>query len=191
MPASLFTLTLLLAQVPAVPIPCLPSDGSVVCTCKQGMASACAALAGEDEETLRGILRAAASVKAAQEAKKAQEKDKTAVDTGCGSGQDPNGDDGKQKCTGQAHHIISKMVFEALQRHSVLSGLYRYRDSRFVARAKDAEAHCGYQHWHIDLDEEIADWLRTNAEATAQQFEAYLRQVYARSELLARFPNGF
>lgn len=191
MPTLHLALSLLLSQVPVVPLPCLPSDGSVVCTCKQGMASACAALAGEDEETLRGILRAAAAVKAAQEAKKAQEKGNAAVDTGCGNGQDPNRDDGKQKCTGQLHHIISKTVWIALDAHKVLHGQYRYRDQRFVARAKDLNSHCGWQDWHRSLDEEIIGWINEHAEATVQQFEAYLREVYARPELRLRFPNGF
>jgi hypothetical protein len=161
----------------------------VVCNCKQGMASACAALAGQDEETLRGLLRMAMAVNAAQDAKKA-EKANVSVDTGCGGSQDPN-DDGKQKCTGQVHHIISKMIVDALEQHQVLRGLYRYRDPRFVAQAKDMEAHCGYQHWHTDLDKEIAAWLKDHAAATAEVFEAYLRELYARPDLLARFPNGF
>jgi len=72
----------------------------------------------------------------------------------------------------------------------VLKGQYTYRDPRLVTQAKDLEAHCGYQDWHRKLDEEIAKWVRDHAEATAQQFEAYLREVYSRPDLVTRFPNG-
>jgi hypothetical protein len=191
MNALLVALGLLLSQVPMVPLPCEPGELSVVCSCKQGMASACAALAGEDEEMLKGILRAAMAVKAAQEARNAKEKAGAGVDTGCGSGQDPKNDDGKQNCTGQLHHLISKTVWGALEAHDVLRGQYRYRDPRFVARAKDTESHCGWQDWHRKLDEEIANWIEQHGKATVQQFEAYLREVYARPELRLRFPNGF
>lgn len=174
--APLLTLLLFISQAPVVPLPCTPGELTVVCNCKQGMASACAALAGTDEEALKNILRMAVIAKAAEEAKK-REGAGTAVDTGCGSGQDPNGDDGKQKCTGQAHHLISKTVWLALENHDLLRGRYRYRDARFVARAKNLEAHCGWQDWHRNLDQEIARWIRDNGQATAQQFEAYLREV--------------
>jgi len=113
------------------------------------------------------------------------------VDTGCGSSQSPEQDDEQAKCTGQDHHIISMLVWRELQRHSVLQGLYQYRDPRFVAQAKDLKAHCGYQHWHRKIDAEIAAWLKKFDRATAQQFETFLRDVYARPEIQARFPNGF
>jgi hypothetical protein len=72
-----------------------------------------------------------------------------------------------------------------------LKGLYQYRDPRFLAQAKDLKAHCGYQDWHRKIDKEIADWVDQHAEATAQGFEAFLREVFARPEVQARFPNGF
>jgi hypothetical protein len=107
-----------------------------------------------------------------------------------GSGQDPNE---KQECTGQWHHIISKTVWYGtqLESHDVLRGKYSYRDSRFVTQAKDLKAHCGWEGWHRKVDREIAAWLKTFRQATPEQFEAFLREVYARPELLARFPNGF
>ncbi|HEY8210243.1 MAG TPA: Wall-associated protein precursor [Myxococcaceae bacterium] len=143
-------------------------------------------------ETLKGLLRLAAMAQAAQEAGKANEAEKAeaqAVDsTGCGNGQDPNE---KQECTGQNHHLISKVVWYALEQHSMLRGKYIYRDPKFVARAKDLKSHCGYQNWHRDLDEAIRAWLQEHPEAGAKEFEAFLRELYARPELNARFPNGF
>jgi len=191
MHAGLLALSLLLSQVPPVLLPCVPSDSTTVCFCKQGMASACETLANSEPETLKGILRLAAMAKAAQEKEQAKEKAADAVDTGCGGGsKDPHEDD-KEKCTGQLHHIISMKVWKELERHLVLKGRYSYRDDRFTTRAKDLKSHCGYQNWHRQVDEEIARWLRDNGKATAEQFEAYLRQVYARPELQARFLNGF
>ena len=40
-----------------------------------------------------------------------------------------------------------------------------------MAQAKDLKAQCGWQDWHRD----IAAWLKQFGQATAQQFEAYLR----------------
>jgi len=187
MHAGLLALSLVLSQVPPIPLPCAPSDSTVVCGCKQGSESACAALAEGDAEALKAILRLAATVKAADELQKAT----VSVDTGCGVGQSPQQDDDQAKCTGQEHHIISMTVWKALERHRVLRGLYRYRDPRFVAQAKDLKAHCGWQGWHRNTDAEIADWLERHRDATAEQFAAYLREVFSRPELRLRFPNGF
>src|SRR5436190_16693005 len=184
MHARLLALALLVSQVPPVVLPCVTSDTTVVCYCKQGVAQACATLAAQDEETLKGILRAAAMVKAAKEANKAQEKAGDSVDTGCGGdGQDPKDEDDQKKCTGQWHHIISMTVWKALELHRVLKGHYTYRDSHFVTQAKDLKAHCGYQKWHKQVDEEIAKWIARHGEATMQQFEVYLREVYSRPAL--------
>jgi hypothetical protein len=176
-----------------VPVPCNPEvDNTVVCKCKGGSPAACDALAKTYPETLKGILRLAAMAQAAQEAgkAKAEEKAKTQVidSTGCGSGQDPNE---KQECTGQWHHIISKAVWYALENHAVLKGKYTYRDSRFVTRAKDLKDHCGYQDWHRALDAKIRAWLAEHGQASVGEFEAFLREMYARPDLRARFPNGF
>ncbi len=73
----------------------------------------------------------------------------------------------------------------------MLKHLYRYRDPRFVAKAKDLKAHCGWQDWHRNLDREIAKWIKERQKLTPEQFEAYLREVYRRPDLRARFPNGF
>ena len=93
--------------------------------------------------------------------------------------------------TGQLHHPISKRIFRALEDHRTLRGHYTERDPRFVTRAADKESHNGYQQWHRDLDKEVSDWLDVYKTATPQQFEAYLRQLYRRPDLRARFPDGF
>ncbi|WP_375770583.1 Wall-associated protein precursor [Archangium gephyra] len=95
------------------------------------------------------------------------------------------------ECTGQLHHVISRPIAEALEDHKTLKGQYKPRDERFVTRAVDKKAHCGYQRWHRDLDAEVIQWLKDNREATAKQFEAYLRLIYNRPDMLARFPHGF
>jgi hypothetical protein len=90
----------------------------------------------------------------------------------------------------QTHHPISKLVFEALERHPKLKGKYRYRDSRFRAQAIDYEAHHGYEKWHIALDEEVARWIDRNTKATEKMFERWLRRRYRQPDLKWRFPNG-
>jgi hypothetical protein len=187
--AGLLALSLLISQVPVVPLPCVPGDSTVVCKCKQASPTACAELAKVNAETLQGLLRAAAMVEGAKKAEQEKAKAADVVDAGgCGSGQDPNE---KQECTGQWHHIISRLVWYALEEHPVLKGKYTYRDSRFVTQGKDPKAHCGWPDWHRDIDKEIAAWVRKSRDATPEEFEAYLREVYARPELRARFPNGF
>jgi hypothetical protein len=165
-------------------IPCTPAENTVVCGCKQANASACSALGEVNPELAKEILRALAMAKAAQEAGKAREP-AASVDTGCP--QSPN----DNKCAGQEHHVISHRIAAALAKHKTLSSLYQPRDPRFVARASDLKAHCGYQGWHRSIDEEVTKWLAGNKEATAKQFEAFLRELYARPEMRARFPTGF
>ena len=169
-------------------VPCASGESSLVCHCKAGLLSACAALAQKDEALAKEILRALTMAKAAKESKQVKEQATATVDTGCGQ---PPDDGGDKKCTGQYHHIISKVIFRALEDRPSLKGLYKYRDPRFVARAVDEEAHCGYQHWHIELDKEIAKWIREQERIGPEKFEAYLREVYKRPELQVRFPNGF
>jgi hypothetical protein len=59
-----------------------------------------------------------------------------------------------------------------------------------VARAKDEQAHCGYQQWHRDVDEEVIGWLKANSKATPQTFMAKLRDIYSRPSMTERFPDG-
>ena len=95
------------------------------------------------------------------------------------------------ECKGQNHHIISRPIAKALKGHPILKGLYKARDPRFVAQAKDEESHCGYQRWHREVDDEVVAWLRKTEDATPKQFEAYLREIYSRPDMRARFPNGY
>jgi hypothetical protein len=92
--------------------------------------------------------------------------------------------------TGQLHHAISKKPFRALEKHPILKGIYSYRDPSWVTRAKDLAAHNGYDTPHRKLDAEVANWINDHQEATQADFEAYLRELYQRSDLRARFPNG-
>ncbi len=94
-------------------------------------------------------------------------------------------------CQGQSHHVISRPIAKALERHETLRGLYEPRDERYVAKAKDRESHCGYQKWHRDVDLEVIKWLRKEGRATAEEFMAKLREIYSREDILKRFPNGF
>jgi hypothetical protein len=60
-----------------------------------------------------------------------------------------------------------------------------------VAKAKDEESHCGYQQWHRDVDREVIEWLRREADATPGEFMAFLREIYSRPRMRERFPHGF
>lgn len=93
--------------------------------------------------------------------------------------------------TGQLHHPISKRIAKKLDEHATLRGHYTERDPRFITRAADKESHNGYQAWHRKVDEEVISWLGTYRNATPAEFEAYLRQIYSRPEMRARFPDGF
>jgi hypothetical protein len=103
---------------------------------------------------------------------------------GQGEGQTPG-------TRGQRHHIISKRIARALKYHRTLKGHYTERDPRFVTRAADKDAHNGYQQWHRDTDRKVIEWLKTYKDATPEQFEAFLRQLYNQPDLRARFPDGF
>jgi hypothetical protein len=93
--------------------------------------------------------------------------------------------------SGQLHHIISKRIARELEEHRTLRGHYTERDPRFVTRAADKSSHNGYQQWHRDVDAEVIKWLKRYDEATPAEFEAFLRQLYNRPAMRARFPNGF
>jgi len=95
------------------------------------------------------------------------------------------------ECKGQKHHIISKLIAKQLNTHPTLRGLYQARDPRFVSRAVNEKAHCGYQSWHRQIDEEVVNWLLNFRRATREEFEALLREIYNRPAMRARFPHGF
>ncbi|MBK7140496.1 MAG: RHS repeat protein [bacterium] len=91
---------------------------------------------------------------------------------------------------GQAHHVISKAIFNALSDHPRLKGLFKLRDSRMIAFAKDLASHRGYQDWHRALDKEIAEVILANRTMTFTQFLRYLTKRYSLPDLLKRFPKG-
>jgi hypothetical protein len=176
-------LLLVTAQAPAV-----PGEGTLVSFCKQGRLSACEALAATEPklaaelkaELAKSALRL--EVQKAAEAEASEQQDASAdTEASC---EPPN-------CDGQDHHIISRPIAKELEKHETLRGVYKPRDKRFVATAKDKESHCGYQTWHRKVDAEIIDWLGSRPKATPKQFEQFLREVYNRPELRKRFPNGF
>ncbi len=94
------------------------------------------------------------------------------------------------RCGPQLHHWISKPIYRELQNNPNLKGQYKYRDPRFVSRAKDLQSHKGYQEWHRDLDNKVVNWLKSNRNATPQQFERYLRNEYSKPYLRETFPKG-
>jgi hypothetical protein len=173
----LAVLLVLLAQVP-----CEGFETSVVCYCRQGIGSACEALRQTHPE-LANRLEAAAQAAALEAAHKAVREAKVEGESSPASPEPP-------ECKGQLHHVISRPIAE-LEKHPKLRGLYKPRDPRFVSRAVDEKSHCGYQEWHRDVDKEVIAWLRRYPKATAEQFEALLRDLYGRPDMLKRFPHGF
>lgn len=170
-------LVLLTAQVPAV-----PGEGTLVSSCKQGMLSACEALKQVNPQRAAEIERYAYQArKLAEEAAKTAEAAEEVADAA------PEPPD----CKGEDHHVISRRIARELERHKVLRGLYKPRDKRFVAKAKDEQSHCGYQQWHRDVDQEVVEWLQKYPKATQEEFMQLLRDIYNRKEMLERFPNGF
>jgi hypothetical protein len=93
--------------------------------------------------------------------------------------------------TGQIHHGISKPVYDALQEHDVLAGVYKHRDPRFETRAINLDAHNGWEKWHRNLDKEVAAYVRDNSRMTPSEFENYLHKRYRKRDLRWRFPDGF
>lgn len=97
------------------------------------------------------------------------------------------GEDGAVVHNCQWHHWTSRRIHAALQRHQVLRGAYRARDSRFVSRGRTADSHRGYQGWHRSVDAEVTEWLAANPNATPAEFEAFMHQIYSRPEMVGRF----
>jgi hypothetical protein len=186
-------LLLISAQVPAV-----PGEGTLVSFCKQGRLTACQELAkvnpGKAAEIQSELAKAARSLEALRAADeeardkedaKADESSEAAAESGAEASDEP------PNCTGQEHHIISRLIAKELARHKTLRGLYTPRDKRFKTRAKDKESHCGYQEWHREVDTEVIEWLKEHEKATPEQFMKMLRELYNRPDMLKRFPNGF
>lgn len=174
-------LLLLTVQVPAV-----PGETTLVSFCKQGRLSACEALKQINPTKAAEIMRGLEALKAAEEA---VEQPVAEGDEAAGAVEEAAPE--PPECTGQNHHIISRPIAKELARHKNLGGLFKPRDKRFVAKAKDEESHCGYQEWHRDVDKEVIEWLIKYPKATPEQFLKFLREIYSRSKMLERFPNGF
>ncbi len=168
-------------------VPCAPIDSTVVCHCKQGIASACSALSATDPQKAKIIQDALRMAKLAEEGAREVEATSSEEAEAQGTNAEPEPPDRH----GQGHHVISRLIAKELARHKTLRGLYKPRDPRFVAKAKDWQSHCGYQQWHRDVDREVIAWLRRETDATPKEFMAFLRELYGRPAMRARFPNGF
>jgi predicted hydrocarbon binding protein len=170
-------------------IPCTPGETSTVCHCKAGMLSACATLSLENPEKAAEIL--AQLEKVAAQAQVVDAAAQKVGETREAKVQDSSDCSDPTECKGQLHHVISRPIAKALKDHETLGGHYEARDPRFVTRAVDEQAHCGYQEWHRKVDKEVIEWLNDRRRLTPERFEAFLRQIYRRPEMLKRFPHGF
>jgi hypothetical protein len=184
-PMIQFLLLIVVTQAPPI-----PGETTLVSFCKQGSLTACEALRQADprkvaeieKELARSGLRLGTLKAAEGEAgDKAGEESAVEAESSC----EP------ADCKGQDHHIISRPIAEKLEEHETLHGLFKPRDPRFVARAKDKESHCGYQDWHRKVDKEVIEWLNDYPQATLKQFMKFLREIYNRPRMRERFPNGF
>jgi uncharacterized Zn finger protein len=176
-------LLILLAQVGS----CAPNDLSTVCRCKQGQLSACEGLRQTDPRLADQLEKATAQIQAME----AQSPEGSPSQAASSASREPTDNPAQPECTGQQHHIISRPIAAQLEKHPTLTGIYKPRDPRFISRAKDEKAHCGYQDWHRKVDDEVIRWLIEHEKATARQFEDFLRSIYSRPEMRQRFPNGF
>jgi hypothetical protein len=172
-------------------VACSPGEMSVVCSCKQGMVSACVSLAGDDARRAVQVLDEVQEILEQASWKVGEEEKKQQLEAAAESLSQSLGSFEPPQCKGQNHHLISRLIARALEAHPTLKGLYKPRDSRFVSRAKDEQSHCGYQEWHRKVDKEVVDWLDQFPQATPKQFMDKLREIYSRPEMKARFPNGF
>lgn len=186
------TLLPLILVLVTTQLPCGPREFSDTCKCKQGMATACEALRQTDKK-LADALEAAAHQAGREVVKASSAQGSEESESQVEEAAQASSDDAPEppECKGQNHHVISRPIARVLKEHRTLSGLYKARDPRFVTQAKDEESHCGYQQWHRDVDREVVDWLRVHQKATPKQFEDFLREIYSRPEMLARFPNGY
>ena len=55
-----------------------------------------------------------------------------------------------------------------------------------VIPVRDLAAHNGYPTWHRELDEEISQHIANHPRMSPQEFEAYLRERYAKPDLVQR-----
>jgi hypothetical protein len=92
---------------------------------------------------------------------------------------------------GQNHHLLTNKVMRALDDHRTLRGVFKRDDKRFQFRAKDAEAHKGYDEWHREIDMEVVRWIKDeeNNKATPQEFIRYLHDFYQKPMNRSRIPK--
>jgi hypothetical protein len=183
-------------------VACTPGETSMVCHCKAGQVSACVTLVKGDwqkaaqvlSEVWQGLETLDELERASPEAWRkdpTKQQRRTELERSAESLSQSLGPSKLPDCDGQEHHIISRPIAKKLSKHPRLKGLYKPRDPRFVARARDKPSHCGYQQWHRDVDKEVIDWLETSSHATPQEFMDKLREIYNRPDMQARFPHGF
>ncbi|WNG16849.1 Wall-associated protein precursor [Cystobacter fuscus] len=174
-------------------VACTPGEMSAVCSCKQGMVSACVTLVGNDARRAAQVLDEVHELleQATWMEGKGDERTKQQLQTAAESLSQTLGSSEPPQCKGQNHHLISRPIAKGLSRHATLKGLFEPRDPRFVSRAKDEKSHCGYQEWHRKVDEEVVEWLKEHPKATLEQFMNKLREIYSRPEMQSRFPHGF
>ena len=84
--------------------------------------------------------------------------------------------------------MLSNKIMRALGEHETLRGLFERND--FLVRALDKVSHNGYQKWHIAYDDEVVEWLSTNAKATDQEFLKFLLEIYSRKDMVEKFPGA-
>ena len=86
---------------------------------------------------------------------------------------------------GQAHHVVSNQIANALSSHTSLSGMINRATSTVGAWTQ--QAHQGYQTWHRAIDRHMVNWLNSNQNATIKQFGQELYNQYATKENIKRF----
>jgi hypothetical protein len=131
-------LLLIVAQVPAV-----PGEGSLVSICKQGRLAACQELAKDYPQKAAEIQAELAKAALRQEALRvAEEEAREQEDAKADESSEAKSEASNEPpdCKGQEHHIISRPIAKALEKHATLRGLYKPRDPRFKTQAKDEDA---------------------------------------------------
>ena len=93
-----------------------------------------------------------------------------------------------REAAGQTHHLLSKTVIGALEKHETLRGVFNPQD--FLAKAADLGSHQGYQSWHRAADEAIESWLTEHKTATPGEFLDFLRGFYSSEDMRQRFPEA-
>lgn len=140
----------------AAQVPPVPGETTLVSFCKQGRLSACKELRAVDPEKYAEVEAELAKAALARETfKAAEEEAREPEDAKSDEASEADVSGEPPDCKGQEHHIISRKIAKALERHKTLRGLYEPRDERFKTRAKDEDSHCGYQDWHRKVDEEV------------------------------------